>query len=229
MSCVQPRGGREGRSQTGGRLRLSCDFPINQKIQRPSGEGTERHIGSPEMPPETGTRRPGYGQQELPLSAPRDSSLGWQEERRLPPPRNSSPDWQEERRLPPRNFSPGLPKERPLADSDTLPARWRNAAGETRDTNQGQPRSNGAKVHFQEPDKRRQRTPEDDDQEGDSESSSGSSTEGSVVNADKDGINPDDGKLLSYCFDLIEHEGGGSGDEDEYVHVHHSSTRDRRH
>lgn len=217
MSRVQPRGVGEGRSQRKERLRLDCDFPIDEKTHRPSGRGTDRHADSrhrPEMPPEARSRHPVHGQQKLPLSAPEHSSLGWHKERRLPP----------------RNVSPGLPQERPLADSDTLPARWRNdAKGEARGTSQGQPRSEGAKVHFREPAKPRLRIPDyDEEEERESELSSDSSSGGTIVNAKGDKHKPDDGgSLLSRCFDLIDHEGEGSGDEDGFVHVHRGSSRGR--
>ena len=185
--------------------------------RRPSPGGQEER----RLPPQ---RRSSPGWQErrrLPLE--RDSSPGWQTEIRLPPQRRSSPGWQDVRRLPQANPSCGWHDERPLADSDTLPARWRNAqpaTKETRDNNQGQPTSHGAKVHFLRPVARRQRTPEDDDEEEESGSSSASSLGGSVSIIENGDSKPDDRNLnLSYCLDFFEDVGAGSGDEDDFVHV----------
>ena len=163
------------------------------------------------------------GREERRVPPQRRSSPGWQEETRLPPQQMSSPGWQDVRRLPQANPSRGWHDERPLADSDTLPARWRNAQPATiemRDDNQGQPTSKGAKVHFLRPVARRQRTPEEDDEEEESGSSSASSLGGSVAIIEKGESKPDDRNLsLSYCFDCFEDEGAGSGDEDGFVHV----------
>ncbi|CAF9942578.1 hypothetical protein IMSHALPRED_003892 [Imshaugia aleurites] len=201
------------------------------------------------MPPETRPNRSVHGQQKLPPPRPRNSSPDWQEARRLPPLRRSSSGWQRERRLPPqRNLSPGWQEERrppqrnsspgwhdgtpgrPRADSNTLPACWRNvrpAETETRDSNQGQTTSRGPKVHFQRPAERRQRTPEEDDDE-ESGSSSGDSLRGFVTRSKEGESRPVDKSLaLSSYVHVIKHEGAGSGDEDDYVYVPYGSPSDR--
>ncbi|KAL9066872.1 MAG: hypothetical protein Q9161_007291 [Pseudevernia consocians] len=205
---------------------------------RPSGKALERHLDvphRPDMPPGTRARNLVPGQPMLQHAPTRKSSLVSQEERRPPPPRNFSPDWEEERRLPPqRSSSPGRQGERrlppsrdsspdwhrgtPLADSDTLPARWRNSQPvnkETQDTNQGQPTSKGAKVHFQRPTQHRRTTAEDDDDEEEkSGSSSENSLRGSMVDLEKGDNDPDNrNSALSYYFDVIDHEGR----EDSFV------------
>ncbi|KAF6237342.1 hypothetical protein HO173_004232 [Letharia columbiana] len=233
MSWAQPRGGKEGRRQRGGEgLDSYCDCAMDRKIFRPSGGDLERRIDVPhrsELPPRT---RPGYclhGQQKLPLPPPQDSSLDWQEERRLPPRPNSSPGWQEKCRLPPpRRWSPGWYEERPLADSDTLPRHWRDAQlakRDTRGTNQGQPTSKGARVHFQRPAECSQRTPEDEEEEEESGSSPGNSLRGSVAHIEEGEKSDDRDPGISDYFDMIEHEGAGSGDEDDYVYVPDGSPR----
>ena len=51
-------------------------------------------------------------------------------------------------------------------------------------------------------------------------SSPGDSLRGSRARFEEGEGKPDDCSLaLSYCFDVIEREGGGSGDEDGYVYV----------
>ena len=83
-----------------------------------------------------------------------------------------------------------------------------------------QPTSKGARVHFQRPVERRPRTPEDDDDEGFSGSSTDDSFEGSLKIVEKDESRLGDRKCaLSHSFDMIEDEGAGTGDEDGYVYV----------
>ena len=248
MSWLRPRDGRERREQRGiERLDTCYDSGNNQRICQSSDKGMECRMDVPVREVIYGTRPmyPVHGQQKLPFVPPRNPSIDWQERRRLPlerdsspggqeerlvpPQRRSSPGWQEERRVPQANPSRGWHDERPLADSDTLPARWRNtrpATKETWDHNQGQPTSKDTKVHFSRPVARRQRTPEDDYEEEESGSSSvsslgsASSLGGSIAIVEKGESKPDDRSLnLSYCFDLIEDEGAESGDEDGFVHV----------
>ena len=109
----------------------------------------------------------------------------------------------------------------------TLPARsqpYQPAKREARDTNQGQ--RHGAKVRLQMPAKRRQRAPEEDD-EDELASSRSNSLRRSRVKAES---KPDDRSFeMSDRFEVIEHDvygsTSGSGDEDEYVHVPGSGGR----
>ena len=126
--------------------------------------------------------------------------------------------------------SPGWHEERPLADSDTLPARWRNetraAKEKTRDINQ-QRTSRGADVDFQMAAARHRRTPADDDYDDEDEesgSSSGNSIGGPLMIVENGESKPDvRNRALSPSFQAIEHEGSGSDSEDGYVHVPHGS------
>lgn len=89
---------------------------------------------------------------------------------------------------------------------------------ETRNANPGQPTRMGPKAHFQRPAERHPRTREDFD-ERKSGSSPGDSLRGFRARFEGES-KPDDCSLaLSYYFDVTEHEGGGSGDEDGYVYV----------
>ena len=91
-------------------------------------------------------------------------------------------------------------------------------------TNQGQ--NNSAKVHLQTPAKRRQRTPEEDD-----EGESGSSRNNSLGKSTEKAQSRPDGRRfeMSDHFEVIEHDvcgsTSGSGDEDGYVHVPGSGGR----
>ena len=207
MSCFPAGSGRETRRPRGG---LCSGVVANPKTYRPSGERAERHIEGPgrsDMTPETQSRYYMHGQHRSALPPQRTYSSGWEEERQLPRARNLSPDWH---------------NKRPLADSETLPARWGNevqpAKKETRDIKQ--PTSKGARVHFQRPVERRPRTPEDDDDEGVSGSSTDDSLKGSLMIVEKDESRLGDRKCaLSHSFDVIEDEGAGTGDEDGYVYV----------
>lgn len=167
------------------------------------------------MPPERRPRGDMHGQRNLPLLPLRLWSPSWQEDRQLPPPRNLSPSSRHE--------------EKPLADSDTLPALWRNEAmhaeEKARHTNEELSIIKHAKVHFQRAAERRQRNPKDDHRERESGSSSGGSLGGSPTNVEFSVGNLGKRNLsLSDSFDVIEHERAGSGDDDddEYVHVLHS-------
>lgn len=85
------------------------------------------------------------------------------------------------------------------------------------------------KVQFLGSAERRQMTPEevDDDEEEEEEeeeeessSSSADSLGESIAVIKKDERKPDDrNKTMSYSFDLLEHGGAESGDEDGFVHV----------
>ena len=127
-----------------------------------------------------------------------------------------------------RNWPPAGHEERTLADSDTLPGRWRHEAQpakkEPQDINQ-QTTSKGPKVHFHRPVERRQRSPEDEEVGWDIPgSSSCNSLEGSLTIVEKSEGTPDDQRrALSYSPSAIEDEGAGSGDEDGYVHVSRGS------
>lgn len=195
MSWVQPRGGRETRKPRGG-LVPRYDSAMNQKTYQPSGEGTDRHIDVPHRSERAPELQPGYcmpGQQTSPYSIL-------------------------------RNWPPGWHEERSLADSDTLPACWRHEAQpakkEPQDINQQNP-SRGPKVHFQRPAERRQRSPEDDDEDWEIPgSSSGNSLGGSLTIVEKSEGRPDDqSSALSHSSSAIEDEVAGSVDEDGYVHV----------
>lgn len=216
MSCVQPRGGRETRRPRGGVIACTA---TDQPTYRPSSEGQERHVSfadQPEIVPEMQSRNYMHGQQKSALRPPRNWSPSWQEERQPPPPRQPSPGWH---------------GERGFADSDTLPARWRDdvqfGKQETRDINEGWPTSKGPKVHFQRPAERHQRTAEDDDgEEGGSASSCDNSLEGSLTIVEKDESRFEDrNHALSHSFEMIEDGDARSGDEDGYVHVSQGSPR----
>lgn len=230
MSCFPSRGGSKGRRQRGGEekeeegLDSYCDRGIKQMTCRHSGKPLERHLEAPYRPEMASGSHLWHGHQIAPTQSPRNSSLSWQERRLLLSQRNLSPSWQEERRLPTqRKSSPGWQEEGSLADSDTLPARWRNVQltkKEAQDAKTGQPTSNGAKVHWENLPEGRQRTPESDDGKEESGSSSGDSHGGSMANVEKGESEPDDRDLaLSYYLNVIEHEGYGSEDEDGFVRV----------
>ena len=208
MIYAQPRDGREakrcsGRKQGGDRPVSLWDGEntLHQRLYRPSGEGRERRIYAPKGPETLPQQQPGYymyGQQRLPL----------------PPSRTTSPGWHED-------------EGSPLADSDTLPARWRNEAQpaqkETRDANQGQQTAETTKVNFQRLSERRR-----DDRDQGSESSLGNSLEGSVANIEKDEGKPDDRSRGFSCYiDAFDYEGPSSGDENGYVLVSRGSGRSR--
>ena len=177
------------------------DGMLNQMSYRPSSEGLERHIYAPKGPETLPKQQPGYytyGQQRLPLA----------------PSRNTSPGWYED-------------EGSPLADSDTLPARWRNEAQpaqkKTQDANQGQPTAMNTKAYSQKLSERR-----GDGCQG-SESSLGNSPEGSVVDDEKDAIKSDDRSRDFSCYiDAFDYEGSSSGDENGYVHVSRGSRPSRR-
>ena len=210
MSCTPDRNRRETRSPRGRHLVSYYGVEENPKTYRPSGERAEHHVEAPgrsEMTPETESRYYMHGQQRSALPPQRTGSSGLKEEKQLQRARHPSPDWH---------------NERPLAASETLPARWGNevqpAKKQIRDIKQ--PMSKGARVHFQRPVERRPRTPEDDDDEGVSGSSSDDSLEGSLTIVEKDENRLGDRKCaLSHSFDMIEDEGTGTGDEDGYVYV----------
>ena len=88
-----------------------------------------------------------------------------------------------------------------------------------------QPTSKGARVHFHRqvkhrPVERRPETPEDDDDEGVSGSSTDDSLGGSLTIVEKDESRLGDRKCaMSRSFDVVEDEGAGTGDEDGYVYV----------
>ena len=173
------------------------DSTFNQKSYRPPGEGLEHHIYAPKGPETLPKQQPGcymYGQWSLPL----------------PPSRNTSPGWYED-------------EGNPVADSDTLPARWRNEAHPAQkgkpDANQGQSTAKRPKLHFQRP------SDSGDDGSQGSESSLGNSLEGSMVNIEKDESRPDDRSrdISSYTDDAFDYEGSSSGDENGYVHISRGS------
>ena len=212
MSCTGPAGSRRETRKPRGGLLVSCyGVAANPKTYQPSGERAERNIEGPgrsEMT--TQTHHPRYymhGEQRSALPPQRTSPSDWEEERQLLRRRNPSPDWHDDRRL---------------TESDTLPARRENevqpARKDMRDIKQ--PTSKGARVHFQRPVERRPMTPEDDDDEGVSGSSTDDSLEGSLTIVEKDESRLGDRKCtLSHSFDVIEHEEAGTGDEDGYVYV----------
>lgn len=76
-------------------------------------------------------------------------------------------------------------------------------------------------MHFHRPAERRQRSPEDDDEDWEIPgSSSGNSLGGSLTIVEKSEGRPDDqSSALSHSSSAIEDEVAGSGDEDGYVHV----------
>lgn len=82
-------------------------------------------------------------------------------------------------------------------------------------------------MHFQRPAECRQRTPEDEEEEEESVSSPGNSLRGSVAHIEEGEKSDDRNPGISDYFDVIEHEGAGSGDEDDYVYVPDGSPRDR--
>lgn len=205
MSGVQSKYGGEVRRPTGGERRdyLSV-LPL--KTYRPTGERLERgendgqHLW--EMPPKSQPEFYMHGHQILPLV----------------PLHHRSPILQDERKL------PGLP----LDDSDTLPVRWRQEAmpekKEIFDSSHSyrQQMSNVAKVHFRRSAEYSRRSLEgvDDHDEETGSWSGGSSLGGSLTIAERRESKPDHrNRALSDSFDMIEHEGAESGDEDEYVHV----------
>lgn len=166
-------------------------------------EDGPRRLDMPPMPSRTQARYLGPEQQMSPRPPARNSSLGWEEERPLPPHRGSSSRWQE---------------EEPLSGLGTLSSRpqpYQPAQREARDANQGQ--RHGAKVRLQTPVGRRQRTPQEDEDE--SGSSRSNSLSGSTVI-----VEPDDSNSQgSDRFEEIKHDvyesTSGSADEDGYVHV----------
>lgn len=194
MNCLQPRGRRETKRSRGG---VAACTAIDQPRYRPRGDGQERHVDfahRSEMVSEMQLRDYMHEQQKSALRPLRNWSPGCQEERQLPPPRQPSPGWN---------------GERGLADSDTLPARWRNdiqlGKQETRDIHEGRPTSKGPKVHFQRPTECHQRTAEDDDgEEGGSASSCDNSLEGSLTIVEKDESRFEDrNHALSHSFEMI--------------------------
>lgn len=210
MSYFPAGSGRETRRPKGGLLVSCYGVAANPKTYRPSGGRAERHIEGPgrsELTPETQSRYYMHGQERSALPPQRTYSSGREEERQLPHQRKPSPDWH---------------NERSLADSETLPARRGNevqpAKKEVRDVMQ--PTDKGARVHFQRPVDLRPTTPEDDDDEGVSGSSTDDSLEGSLTIIKKYESRLGDRKCaLSHSFDMIEDEGAGTDDEDGYVYV----------
>ena len=211
MSCVPDKLDkrcRETRRPRGGLLVSCYDFAANPKTYRPSGGRAERHIEDPgrsELTPDTQSGYYMHGQQRSALPPQRTYSSGREEERQLPRQRKPSPEWH---------------NERSLADSETLPARRENevqpAKKEMPDIKQST--SKGARVHFQRP--HRPTTPEDDDDEGVSGSTTDDSLEGSLTIVKKHESRLGDRKcVLSHSFDVVEHEGAGNDDEDGYVYV----------
>lgn len=213
MSCTPAGKERETRKPRERPLVSCYGVKAKPKTYRPSGEREERNIEGPgrsEMTPPTRPTHYMHGKQRSALPPQRTSPSGWEDETHLL------------RRMRPRNPSPDWHDDRARADSDTLPARWENevqpANKDVRDMKQ--PTSKGARVHFQRSVERRPRTPEDDDDEEVSESSTDNSLEGSLTIVEKNESRLGDRNCaLSHSFDVIEDEEAGTGDEDGYVYV----------
>ena len=231
MSYVRPQIGGETRRPRGG-IATSCyEVMTNPKTYRPFGEGAERRT---DVAHERAMIHYLHGEQKLPLPPRRNWSPGWEDRRQPPSRRNPSPGWEKKKQLPSRrSSSPGWHDERPLADSDTLPARWQNellpAKQRTREEiNHRQPTGKGPKAHFQRSVERRQKTPEDSDDEEEEAlgSSPHNSVGGSLTIVEKYERQPEfSNRELSHSFDVIEDEWAGTGDEDGYVHIPQGSPR----
>lgn len=154
------------------------------------------------------------------------SNMPGQSKLPLPTSSNQSPSSPEETQGPsPRHPTLESHEMRPIADSDTLPARWRDdghsAEEATRNTNQRQPTTRGARSHSQRSISSYHSTLEDDDkEEAESGSRSGSSLGGSLVRIEK----PEE---QNHHSDVIEHEGAEGLDDDGYVRISHDRSPSR--